>query len=180
MKPFIFMAVLVLAMAGCGGSQPAGNPYGEIIRDWQAREALCPPVVVTGIEDGRGASLTLRQLTRGLLMMLHQRQAETPADPGRVSAWQTSAETLARGRGVCRDVAILAQRAIRDTGLEEKHGLDARLRILDMGRGVDPHMIVIVYTADPAETYEISNLDVSRGESNHPVVSEFDESTIYF
>jgi hypothetical protein len=176
------MVVVAAALAGCGGaSDPtAEQPYGAMIRDWQAREALCPAIALPAIEEDRGLSLSLRQLASGLLALMSLQRERVPDDPGRVSeAWQTSSETLARGRGVCSDVAILALAGMRQAGLVERFGLDPRLRILDMGKGAVPHMIVVVFTDDPAETYEISNLTVSRGESERPVLAEFDETYIY-
>ena len=165
---YLWMVILLMAMTSCARTDDRDDRHLDTIREWQSREAVCRLIDVPDTEYTTDLSMKLRML------LARSRWLEYRPESG--DHWKTSWETQRDGGGDCEDLAIYCYRVIIESGITEQWDIDVRLRRLGMPDG-SRHVIVIIYSDD--ETYEISNLNLSLGESDYPVLAEFDHRTIF-
>lgn len=168
----LFLLFAVMACGGSGGSSDTSNFYIAKIEDWQAREAVAPDIVTACSYTG--------DLISDIIYILNQKIIgfEFIPDPDGGDYWQTSGESLLIMRGDCEDTAILAYRILSDSCLPNYYeNIIFRIRVYDRADLLD-HSVMIVYY--DSKSWEIDNLMPFIGESDLPIIREFDSESIFF
>jgi len=174
MRKITILFLLIFALAGCGGdsgSSDTSNFYIAKIKDWQAREAVAPDIATACSYTG--------DLMFDIIYILNQKIIgfELKPDPDGGDYWKTSEESLLIMRGDCEDAAILAYRILSNSCLSDYYkNIMFRIRGYDTAP-LDHFVLVIFYGS---KSWEVDNLMPFIGESDLPIIREFDSEFIFF
>jgi hypothetical protein len=171
----LVLTAIILCACGGGnsGDHKSGGSYLKKVHNWQIAEAQCPPVYTPLINIGDPQS-ELAELAYFIAGRVEYKYGESP------DVWSTSQETLAAGRDDCEGEVGLFLRAVKDSGLAKRWGMDVRGRMVKLPNGKE-HAIAVVYVVMDGEevTYEVDGLVVYKRESDWPVLIEYGLEYIY-
>lgn len=155
---FLFLVVFLLSCGGGSTEKTGKNMWYDRIEGWQTRELDCLkyPEYNYDVPDFPVEVSVLRDINREVYL-----NNKYEKDEG-IDFWQTSCETIQKGKGDCEDLSILVWEKIRAIGYPDKiNGM-----ILSERGGLF-HVFVAVYYSeddfyiiDPTGYY---TLDVIQG-----------------
>ncbi len=155
-KKVIFcMALIMFALShGCGNP----DPRYQKIYDWQDRE------LISCIRDSGTVETEAEPKLTDVVHALSWMSKNITPTPDDEDYWQTSCETMERGKGDCEDQAILLWRLLREKGFPDDVN---RIGWLAHKDDRPSHIIAIIYfpneilAVDPTFSYQkISELDL--------------------